>query len=1079
MEAYIEYIQLKRDDRAKEYLDLQSAVCVILYTLCKVRGYKVIVGFLNNEPRYLEPILTRIENVLRGREDSVPQEWQVPYVLLLWLSHLLLAPFDLASISAGQPSKDGVDLEGLEHDVPQIALRILRIGLTFIPSPTKAQDAAATLLVRFVTRPDMLKLRVADALVSKCLHSLQDQASDVPTTIYERLGPLRLLSLIATSAELGNLIPSIYHTCEKLSRHDDSLITSNAVAKKLMVKTFRNIANLSLRSSTAQEPLLNFLQTTNVVEDVLDYLLRSLGDRDTPVRYSAAKALSRIVLELDPAMGHEVIQAILDTFKDDMPRHGHELDFRTANALKWHGLTLALAHNLFKRSASPEQLPDILSALISALQFEQRTATGSSVGTNIRDAANFGIWSLSRRYTTSELLSVDAHAVKLLGLVNKDQSVIQGLAIQLILSACLDPAGNIRRGSSAALQELIGRHPNEVHEGISLVQIVDYQAIGLRRRAMVEVAVQASELHQPYWRAVVTDLLGWRGLGSPDVASREAAAAALAKLSMVGFDTGNFVLLDVKEQLLRGSTSDLERLHGLVLALAFLYDKLNKRRGPQIQVINGEEERLSNLAIWDGIQVLQDSLATFSTRLLRSELPSATARLLGALCRFHMKSVTNPTSSTAVPFEEIESLVEQLLSRHEETIQQAIPHLVQPLLALKRKSGAPLGCIGAQNLGKRVAIEGSKSTLHGACRAIALGALTPLYQHGLVGDMAMACFGTLAALIDAMNVDWRIVGVKSLQLAVDTVQHSGSIDQAIEDVIVEALHRSLNDYTVDERGDIGSLVRLQAISCTSSLFAVDRPHHLEFALRKGLHANIYRLSLEKLDRVRLDAAQCRYRHIDGDIGSLDVATVSSYDYFSRSLRPLAGNEPPWGHHALLEGCISCAGISAEPLLQASRAALVDLLNRLHLEQLNEHFSTFAVIMKIQLLGGSNLHPALELLAFLLDMQIPYRLTETDFKWRNLLSTVQKSHHKSNDIPKISTTVHVYRGLAGIPAIREEVLKKLISMLKTNPYPRIRSSVAETLYIITKDPGLKHRDWATPASQHVHIIAKLQEKYVQR
>lgn len=55
------------------------------------------------------------------------------------------------------------------------------------------------------------------------------------------------------------------------------------------------------------------------------------------------------------------------------------------------------------------------------------------------------------------------------------------MAVQLLLSACLDPAGNIRRGSSAALQELIGRHPNQVTEGIAIVQIVDYQAVGLRK----------------------------------------------------------------------------------------------------------------------------------------------------------------------------------------------------------------------------------------------------------------------------------------------------------------------------------------------------------------------------------------------------------------------------------------------------------------------------------------------------------------------------------------------------------------------------------------------------------------------
>lgn len=57
-------------------------------------------------------------------------------------------------------------------------------------------------------------------------------------------------------------------------------------------------------------------------------------------------------------------------------------------------------------------------------------------------------------------------------------------------------------------------------------------------------------------------------------------------------------------------------------------------------------------------------------------------------------------------------------------------------------------------------------------------------------------------------------------------------------------------------------------------------------------------------------------------------------------------------------------------------------------------------------------------------------------WRNLLALVQKSHFKSNNIPKILAAVDVYRGLARSRTIRSEVLKKLVSMLRTNPYPKV-------------------------------------------
>lgn len=98
-----------------------------------------------------------------------------------------------------------------------------------------------------------------------------------------------------------------------------------------------------------------------------------------------------------------------------------------------------------------------------------------------------------------------------------DSSVLQVLATELVISASLDPAGNIRRGSSAALQELIGRHPNTIAEGISVVQAVDYHAVALRSRAIMEVAFQASKLAKPYMVGILDALLGWRGVGDADV----------------------------------------------------------------------------------------------------------------------------------------------------------------------------------------------------------------------------------------------------------------------------------------------------------------------------------------------------------------------------------------------------------------------------------------------------------------------------------------------------------------------------------------------------------------------------------
>ncbi|RMZ08063.1 hypothetical protein D0862_04089 [Hortaea werneckii] len=1073
VDAYLQYLQLPKRAPKTSHWPLDTALCIILYTLCKVRGYKIIVGFLSNEPRHFEPVLQALERTLTQADvDSAAAPWQVSYVLSLWVSHLLLTPFDLASISElAPPIKLPADLE-FPTSTPTLAVRCTAVGLRYLYTSTKAQDAAAAMLVRLVIRPDMQKLGLADLLTSKLLGEVSYADSNVPTSIYERIGPLRFLSGIATSADLSRLVPNIYRICEKLSNEEggSSVVTSNAVAKKFFVKIFRNIAILSLRLTSAEGPLLSFLETTSVLEDVIDYLLRSLADRDTPVRYAAAKALSLIVLELETEMGHEVIQAVLDSFWEDVPRAGSGTpDFRTANALKWHGLTLALAHSLFKRTASPEQLPDIINALAAALQFEQRTATGSSIGTNVRDAANFGIWSMSRRYTTDELLKVSTATLRFANAGNGGQdSVIQVLAVQLILSACLDPAGNIRRGSSAALQELIGRHPDQVHEGISLVQVVEYQAVGLRRRAMVDVANQAADLHATYWAALVKGSMDWRGLGSVDVSSREAAAAALAKLNgKVPVSTPGYVVLDrVTKQLDQCSSKDSELLHGLVTAVSYIIS-------PESDAATITPEQIANM--WLRLSNMRECMGNFSPRVLRSDLPSAVASMLTALCHATLQAKEDGRHAETLPFDAVETILERLLARQEDSILQGIPALVKAAAQLKREAGVPLGCLDAQTLCGRVALDSSKSVLHGAGRAIALGALASLYENCLAGQQANASITTLANLNAVMTVDWRIIGAKALQLAVENADTGDSIGSDVLETIVQAIHRGTRDYTVDERGDVGSLVRLQALSCASSVFEYGSRCKLPEEVLNVLWTDVARLSLEKLDRVRIAAARCRHEWLGSEWAVRDVASVSTEDYFAAILNPLgAENRDLSLEGALLEGCISCAGISGERLLQASRLALVELLCHADDALLAVHMTTFAAILKNILTDAIHMHPALELLGFLLDMQIPQRLAgRTDFKWRNLLSTVQKAHHKSNDIQKIVAAVNVYRELAGVANIRGEVLKKLVSMLKTNPYPRVRIAVAETLSITTKEERLLSVNWAAPIVNNKQTVAALE------
>jgi hypothetical protein len=1088
VDAYLESL-LKPATRQNEgHIDVQTALASIIYTLCKVRGAKVIVGFLNNEPRYLEPILTTLENVtLAENADAV--DWKVPYILLLWLSHLLLTPFDLASISANSLPEGSEPIRLQIHNaLPPVAQRVVHLGTKYLSASTKAQDAAAAMLVRLATRPDMQKLQVADALLRYAVSELSSPAES-STTIYRQLGPLRFLAGIATSADISHLMSVIYRTCARLGEDERlSPVTSNAVGKKLIVKIYRNIAILTLRLPSASGPVLSFLETTSVLEEVIDHLLQSLGDRDTPVRYAAAKAISLIISELEPEMGHEVIQAVLDTFKEDIPRSTKGIDYQTVNALKWHGLTLTLSHALFKRSASPSQLPDILNALVSALNFEQRTATGSSMGTNVRDAANFGIWSLSRRYTSDELLSVDTKDVRLASSTSKQTTVIQAMAVQLLLSACLDPAGNIRRGSSAALQELIGRHPNQVIEGISVVQVVDYQAVGLRKRGLIDVAGKAASLDYTYWEALVDGLIAWRGLRSVDVPAREAAAHSLANLVTIREQEDGLAI--VSERLLgsleSSPSSDIEAMHGLVCSLSNLLDLSAPRVSYDFLV--GKPHSTLHRRFWLAVQSRGIPRVDFNPRCLKSELPVAIARLVTSVCRDEAGNLQKSRDTQdVVVFEDMENFVQRLLTRHEDPILRVLEDMVRQLRHLQKYSPEPMECIAVEHLSRAVAADGSKAVLAGAGRAIALGTLALQYAQESQSDEADVAISTIANLVTARNVDWRIIGLRALHVIVlGGLEFTTKPDSQNMATVVQAIHSGLTDYTIDERGDIGSLVRLQGLACVDRLLFT-QPLAADTEYRVLLQSDILRLSLEKLDRVRARAAECRRNHIGSSFGVEYPTNINSQTYLSSALSPIFKPDcPPWALRALIEGAISCAGISAESLLQTSRQILTTSLHAADITHVQPLFTVYSEILRDSVASTSQkasvlVLPTLELLAFFLDMRVLQRLADpqTSFKWRSLLSSVQKSHHKSSDVMKLLAAVNVYRGLAEVESIRGEVVKKLLSMLATNPYPRIRVAVAEVVFEVLGAEEMKGVNWAEKGGAvQKEMVAEFKKKFVE-
>ena len=625
IDAFLEYVgkyylERPRHPSKGDIVSLSEAICRLLYTFCKIRGAKVISGFFSNESRWIEPILSAFVNwdqakSVESRDGSdLPNglAWQESYVMLTWLSHLMLTPFDLASISAGEIQEDyqkSLPFKG-PPSIPALAHNIISVSTSHLARAGKERDAAATLLVKFALRPDMQREGMLQSLVQWVLAALNN-FEEASMSLYESIAHLSVLAKIVSSADASVAEPYLLPIFECVQTiavtqiPGSAALYTSALTRKSVIKIVRSISTVALQLSHTQNSMAPSGIAEDILEEVIELLLGACSDKDTPVRLAASKAIGIVCLKLEPEQATQVAQAVTDKLEENVfweesildqliTNSSHtsasEQSLRSRNlnavdALAWQGLTLSLSNLLFRRCPPPALLPDILNSLLLALSFVQRSPTGVSMGANVRDAACYGIWSLARKYTSAELLSIDASTVQVIANASEPLSILQILANELVVTSSIDPSGNIRRGASAALQEMVGRHPDSILNGIALIQVVDYNAVALRRRALTEVVPHAAKLHAVYWEALFAGLLGWRALGSPDASTRRLAAQSFGLLSVTqGLDVFFMAIARLRHRILKIGSRNVEIQHGLILALVASLEQFDQSAGLEVRV---------------------------------------------------------------------------------------------------------------------------------------------------------------------------------------------------------------------------------------------------------------------------------------------------------------------------------------------------------------------------------------------------------------------------------------------------------------------------------------------------------------
>lgn len=515
----------------------------VLYSFCMVRGAKTILKFVPHEVADLEPLF----NYLVATNLSDVANWHAHYFLLVWLSVVVLVPFDIETIDS-----NGALIE-----------RMLNVAKGFLKHTGRPREAACSVIAKLLTRPDVQRAGYLNVFLDSEVQRVAD------LEIFSKLG---LLSAVVQLFKVGNRTEMLPHIGKVTALLE--LKESNTNLNVLRVKLASTLAltqlkpvvaswryhrgsrslTANLQASAAQGEIITNASVTNVrtgrtgedqdfegveedtdlelLEKLIDALLEGLRDRDTLVRWSAAKGIGRVTGRLSFEMASELLGPILELFSP------------TESESAWHGGCLALAELARRGLLLPDRLAEVFPVIYKSLLYEKQKGT-YTIGSNVRDAACYVAWSFARAYSPDQLAEY-----------------VEELSRHLLIVMLYDREVNCRRAASAAFQEHVGRQGSFPH-GIEILTEADYFTLGNRNHAYLQVScfvAQFSEYQQP----LINHLLEVK-LKHSDPVIRQLAACGISVL--VPF-CPNFIIDYVLPKLItRATDSQQATRHGAILGL--------------------------------------------------------------------------------------------------------------------------------------------------------------------------------------------------------------------------------------------------------------------------------------------------------------------------------------------------------------------------------------------------------------------------------------------------------------------------------------------------------------------------------
>ncbi|NWV46550.1 TBCD protein, partial [Daphoenositta chrysoptera] len=1043
-----------------------------LYIITKVRGYKRFLPLFPHEVRDLQPVL----DMLAKQNPRDPETWETRYMLLLWLSMICLIPFDLARF-------DG-NLVSVEGQARQPTMdRILEIAKCYLVVSDKARDAAAVLVSKFIVRPDVRQSRMADFL-DWVLSMLSKSSSQTMEGTVIVNGMLQALAQLFKHGKREDCLPYAATVLECLD--NCKLSESNQmVLRKLGMKLVQRLGLTFVKPKVAKwryqrgsRSLAANLQAQGAavqiqkreaaaaeadndeeydipaeIENVVEQLLVGLKDKDTIVRWSAAKGIGRITGRLPKELADDVIGSLLDCFSFNQASCSTISFQETDNA--WHGGCLALAELGRRGLLLPSRISDVVPVMLKALTYDEKRGA-CSVGSNVRDAACYVCWAFARAYEPAELAPFIGH-----------------IASALVIAAVFDRDVNCRRAASAAFQENVGRQGTFPH-GIDILTAADYFAVGNRVNCYLTISVYIAGFPE-YTQPMIDHLVNMK-INHWDSVIRELSTKALHNITP---QAPEYLANVVLPRLLPLSVgSDLHTRHGAILACAEITHalcKLARENNRSVTHYFSEKsleglkqihQELCSRQLYRGLggELMRPAVCTLIEKLSLSKMPFRGDPIIGGWQWLINDSLRHLT------------LVSSAARQHiKESAVSALAALCNEFYINERGEADP--ALQDELVTQYVSELQNTEEMIRCGFSRALGALPRFLLKGKLQQVLEGLKKvTVISPEDVSFAESRRDALIAIAKVCQTVgvKGDGSPQEYVcrdnVDEIYGTLLSSVTDYTTDSRGDVGGWVREAAMSSLMEVTLLLVQNEAEL-----IHANICKQimcwlaqqSAEKIDKFRAHAGSVflTLLHFDHPPVPHIPHREELERIFPRSEKETlnwnAASEafpritqllglPAYQYYVLLGLSVSVGGLT-ETTLRYSAQSLFDYMKKIQGDPsaLESFCETLLKVFEDNL-RNDRYWVSVPLLT-MLDQMLANGCFDMFTEQENhpfpvkLFTLCKEEIKRSKDIRKLRSSIGVFCGLIQFQGdMREKVLFQLFLLL-CHPFPIIRKTTASQLY----------------------------------